>query len=103
MPFMRRKKRQKADLLDYTQLNVIFHNANGTQTGDGVKLRNNGVYNSFGDTGITSIENTQAMTNSMLQSISICWAEKWRIRKKDCTCAVRATVSLKFICADSRI
>ena len=56
MPFMRRKKRQKADLLDYTQLNVIFHNANGTQTGDGVKLRNNGVYNSFGDTGITSIE-----------------------------------------------
>lgn len=57
MPFMRRKNRQKADLLDYTQLNVIFNNANGTQTGDGVKLRNNGIYNSFGDTGVTSIEN----------------------------------------------
>ena len=57
MPFMRQKKRQKADSLDYTQLNVIFHNANGTQTGDNMKLRNNGVYNSFGDTGVTSIEN----------------------------------------------
>ena len=63
MPFMRRKKRQKADLLDYTQLNVIFHNANGTQTGDGVKLRNNGVYNSFGDTGVTSIENITSDDN----------------------------------------
>lgn len=57
MPFMRRKKRQKADLLENPRLNVIFNNANGTQTGDNMKLRNNGVYNSFGDTGVTSIEN----------------------------------------------
>ncbi|MGM9812584.1 MAG: alpha-amylase family glycosyl hydrolase [Muribaculaceae bacterium] len=49
--------------LDYTQLNVIFNNANGTQTGDGVKLRNNGVYNSFGDTGVTSIENITSDDN----------------------------------------
>ena len=57
MPFMRRKKRQKADLLDYTRLNVIFNSGpNGSQTSD-MKIRNNGVYNSSGDTGITGIAN----------------------------------------------
>lgn len=63
MPFMRRKKRQKADLLDYTRLNVIFNSGpNGSQTGD-MKIRNNGVYNSSGDTGVTSIENITSDDN----------------------------------------
>ena len=44
-------------LLDYTRLNVIFNSGpNGSQTGD-MKIRNNGVYNSSGDTGITGIAN----------------------------------------------
>ncbi|MGN0223040.1 MAG: alpha-amylase family glycosyl hydrolase [Muribaculaceae bacterium] len=41
---------------DYTQLNVIFNNGSGTQTGDNVKVRNNGIYNQNGDTGQSGVE-----------------------------------------------
>lgn len=36
------------------ECNVIFSNGSGTQTGNNVKVRNYGVYNSEGDTGITA-------------------------------------------------
>ena len=39
---------------DYSQLNVIFNNGSGSQSGDNVKVRNNGVYNKDGDTGQSS-------------------------------------------------
>ena len=39
---------------DYTALNIIFNNNAGGQTGDNVKVRNNGVYNKDGDTGRSS-------------------------------------------------
>ena len=41
---------------DYTQLNVIFNNNAGSQTGNEVKVRNNGVYNQNGDTGQSGVE-----------------------------------------------
>ena len=40
------------DALD--ECNVIFNNGSGLQTGDNVKVRNYGVYNQQGDTGITT-------------------------------------------------
>ena len=36
------------------ECNVIFSNGSGLQTGDNVKVRNYGVYNPGGDTGITT-------------------------------------------------
>ncbi len=39
---------------DYSTLNIIFNNNAGSQTGDNVKVRNNGVYNKDGDTGQSS-------------------------------------------------
>ena len=39
---------------DYTALNIIFNNNAGSQTGDNVKVRNNGLYNKDGDTGQSS-------------------------------------------------
>ena len=39
---------------DYSALNIIFNNNAGDQTGDNVKVRNNGLYNKDGDTGQSS-------------------------------------------------
>ena len=36
------------------ECNVIFSDGSGNQTGDNVKIRNYGIYNQNGDTGITS-------------------------------------------------
>ncbi|MGM9860669.1 MAG: alpha-amylase family glycosyl hydrolase [Muribaculaceae bacterium] len=40
--------------LDYTVLNVIFNNGSGSQTGDNVKIVNNGIYNVNGYSGTMS-------------------------------------------------
>ncbi len=45
---------------DYTRLNVIFNNGNGSQTGDNVKIRDNGVYSIDGDTGLSGIASAVA-------------------------------------------
>lgn len=37
--------------------NVIFNNGSGIQTGDNVKVRNYGIYNANGDTGLSGVEN----------------------------------------------
>lgn len=41
---------------DYESLNVIFNNGSGSQTRDNVRMRNNGVYDADGDTGMTGFE-----------------------------------------------
>lgn len=41
--------------LDYTTLNVIFNNGSGKQTGDNVKIVNNGIYNANGYSSTMSI------------------------------------------------
>ncbi len=48
---------------DATTSNVIFHNGSGTQTGDNVFIRNNGIYSPDGDTGKTGIESIDADTD----------------------------------------
>ncbi len=42
---------------DCSILNVIFNDGTGKQSGDNVKVRNNGVYNKDGDTGKSGVEN----------------------------------------------
>ena len=39
------------------ECNIIFNNGSGLQTGDNVKVRNYGIYNNSGDTGLTGINN----------------------------------------------
>ena len=41
---------------DPSTLFVIFNNGSGTQTGDNVVVRHNGIYNTKGDTGATGVE-----------------------------------------------
>lgn len=50
---------------DITDSNVIFHNNSGIQTGDGVMIRNRGIYNSNGDTQTTGIDNLVETENSL--------------------------------------
>lgn len=38
------------------ECNVIFNNGNGSQTGDNVKVRNYGIYNASGDTGLSGVD-----------------------------------------------
>lgn len=45
---------------DHSHLNVIFNNGSGSQTGDNVKMRPNGVYSVNGDTGLTGIDSVTA-------------------------------------------
>ncbi|MDE5785704.1 MAG: starch-binding protein, partial [Duncaniella sp.] len=40
---------------DHTRMNVIFNNGSGSQTGDNVKMRQGGIYNVNGDSGMSGI------------------------------------------------
>lgn len=61
---------------DLSKSYIIVSNGSGTQTGDNVAIRNNGIYDANGDTGMSGIENVatdsqETVTYYNLQGIEI--------------------------------